>query len=152
MGSPQRRMAFVWRGEGKIQAEFSACRKWNIVSCSSTMWQSVPNPSSQHSTSEIANVPGERLIAFAGDCFFRVCRILPSRSLPHPASSRTGIDRTYHIIKYSAMVSSALFRSSSQSPAISNSSRITIRSPVSKSLGSSCRRKPPSVWHFGRDG
>ena len=35
-GSPQRRMAFVGRGEAKAQVEFSACGKWNIVACAST--------------------------------------------------------------------------------------------------------------------
>ena len=35
-GSPQRRMAFVGRGEAKTQVEFSACGKWNIVACAST--------------------------------------------------------------------------------------------------------------------
>jgi hypothetical protein len=34
-------MAFVGRGEAKIQAEFSACGKWSIVACASPMWQSV---------------------------------------------------------------------------------------------------------------
>ena len=41
MGPPQRRIAFVGRGEVKIRVEFPACRKWNIVSCTSTTWQSV---------------------------------------------------------------------------------------------------------------
>ena len=35
-GSPQRRMAFVGRGEAKTQVEFSACGKWNIVACALT--------------------------------------------------------------------------------------------------------------------
>ncbi len=51
----------------------------------------------------------------------------------------------FYIIKYSARVKSALFRSSSQSPAINKSSSTTIRSPVSKSLGSSCFRNPPTL-------
>lgn len=50
-----------------------------------------------------------------------------------------------HIRKYSASVSSALFLSSSQSPAISSRSSTMIRSPVSNSFGSSCRRKPPTL-------
>ena len=44
-------------------------------------------------------------------------------------------------MKYSAMVSSALFRSSSQSPAISKRSKSISRSAVSTPLGSSCRKK-----------
>ena len=35
-GTPQRRTAFVGRGEAKAQVEFSACGKWNIVTCAST--------------------------------------------------------------------------------------------------------------------
>ena len=38
-GTPQN-CSFVGRGEVKIRVEFSACRKWNIVSCTSTRWQS----------------------------------------------------------------------------------------------------------------
>ena len=48
-----------------------------------------------------------------------------------------------YIKKYNAMVKIALFRSSSQSPAIKSSSSTTIKSPVSKSAGSNCRRNPP---------
>jgi hypothetical protein len=36
MGTLQRRIAFVGRGEAKTQVEFSACGKWNIVPCAST--------------------------------------------------------------------------------------------------------------------
>ena len=50
-----------------------------------------------------------------------------------------------YIKKYSAMVSIAVFLSSSESPAISRRSKITIKSPVSKSLGSSCLRKFPGL-------
>ena len=41
MGTPQRRMAFVGRGEAKTQAVFSACGKCSGVSCASTNWGSV---------------------------------------------------------------------------------------------------------------
>ena len=58
----------------------------------------------------------------------------------------------FYIIKYSAMVKMALFLSSSQSPAIKSSSNATIRSPVSKSFGRSCRRKPPAKSSFGGAG
>ncbi len=36
LGSPQRRMAFVGRGEAKMLVEFPACRKWKSASCAST--------------------------------------------------------------------------------------------------------------------
>ena len=36
MGTPQRRMAFVGRGEAKTQAVFSVCGKCSGVSCAST--------------------------------------------------------------------------------------------------------------------
>ena len=40
-GPPQRRTAFVGRGEAKTQAVFSACGKCSGVSCASTNWGSV---------------------------------------------------------------------------------------------------------------
>ena len=45
--------------------------------------------------------------------------------------------------QYKAKVSRAVFLSSGLSPAINKRSNTTIKSPVSKSFGSSCRRKPP---------
>lgn len=47
-----------------------------------------------------------------------------------------------HRKQYSAKVSRAVFLSSGLSPAISKSSSTTIKSPVSKSFGIRCRRKP----------
>ena len=48
----------------------------------------------------------------------------------------------YYRKKYRARVKSALFRSSSQSPAIKRSRRIIKRSAVSRSFGNSCLKKP----------
>ena len=60
------------------------------------------------------------------------------------------IDRKFavlacHINKYSPSVSRAVFCSSLQSPAMSRGNRTTKRSPVSKSFGSSCRRKESTL-------
>ena len=50
-----------------------------------------------------------------------------------------------HKKQYSAKVNNAVFLSSGLSPAISSSRSTTIRSPVSKSLGISLRRNPPTL-------
>ena len=51
--------------------------------------------------------------------------------------------------KYSANVSNALLRPSSLSPAIKSSSKTIIKSAVSKLLGSSCLKKPPTGSSLG---
>ncbi len=51
----------------------------------------------------------------------------------------------FYINKYSTRVSKAWLLSSSQSPARSRSSKITIKSPVSMSLGRILRRKPAAL-------
>ena len=71
--------------------------------------------------------------------------------------TKTGVKQTdaipswqciYYIKKYSARVSSTLFLSSSQSPAIKRSRRITIKSPVSKFFGSKFWKKPDILSDF----
>lgn len=61
----------------------------------------------------------------------------------------------FHINKYSARVNRAVFLSSAQSPAISKSKMMTIRSPVSRFFGSSRFKKSPApvfCWQGARRG